>query len=111
MAGQRGKRATKATQAPHEKVLSAERSRRLKKIGDGIAPIRADEAYQIDLFQERVGLGDSALRRAERAGLKVVVVGVQRQIRGAEWLRFLAEQESGKATAADAVGEPEHVES
>jgi len=105
MAGQRAKRqAEGATHSQREKALSMERSRRLKKIGDGIAPIRADEAYQIDLFQERVGLGDNALRRAERAGLKVVCVGVQRQIRGAEWLRYLAALETAGGDQPAGVG-------
>ena len=105
MARQRARqKAEGATHSQRERALSMERSRRFKRIGDGIVPIRADEAYQIDLFQERVELGDNALRKAERAGVKVVCVGVQRQSRGAEWLRYLAALETAGGDQPAPVG-------
>lgn len=107
MAGRRAKRkAEGATQSNREKAISVERSQRLKKIADGLAPVREDEAYQIDLFQQMVGLGNRALRVAERAGLKVVCVGVQRQIRGAEWLRYLAALENAGGDQPAERGQP-----
>ena len=114
MARQAAKRKTEgSTQSTKDKGLGVEKTRRMRRIDAGLEPIREDEAYPIDVFQRRTGLGDWALRQAERAGLKVVVIGVQRHIRGHEWLRFLAEREAekgGSSDTADADADMEAIE-
>ena len=56
------------------------------------APISATESYGIAEFQKRTQLGDWALRKMKRAGLRVIHVGGRAFIRGCDWHRFLGRE-------------------
>jgi hypothetical protein len=55
--------------------------------------IRVGEAYSYEQFCHRTGLGKNSVRHAERTGLKTCLVGKRKYIRGAAWLRYLANVE------------------
>jgi hypothetical protein len=56
-------------------------------------PIRADEAYDLKEFLERVGWKRSALTAARADGLKVAEAGRRCYVRGAAWLEYLESRE------------------
>lgn len=45
------------------------------EVGAPIGVIRADESYTLEEFKRRVGFGNAALRRARRAGLRLLQEG------------------------------------
>lgn len=60
-------------------------------------PIRSDESYTIKDFQILTGLGQKAIREAERDGLQCVWVGSRKFITGTAWLAFLDAQSAKPA--------------
>ena len=53
--------------------------------------IRSDEAYSMEEFRLRAGVGDYTWRRLRRE-LPVVAIGKKRFVRGADWLDYLESQ-------------------
>lgn len=51
--------------------------------------IREDESYTIVEFCKRIGIGDYALRRYRREGLRIIAIGKKRFVLGKDWLEFL----------------------
>lgn len=54
----------------------------------GLAPIRADETYPLELFERVSGLGRTAIRMARRKGLRVLYVQRRAFVRGSDWLAY-----------------------
>ena len=51
--------------------------------------IAKDRAYSLDDFKTRNGLGDTGLRAARRAGLKVRYAHKRGFVLGADWIEYL----------------------
>jgi len=54
-----------------------------------VGVIRADEAYTLDEFKRRVGFQSAALRRARRAGLRLLREGKRKYVLGRDWIDYL----------------------
>jgi hypothetical protein len=61
---------------------------------DSADPIRSDEAYTVEQFTERTGVGRASIRHAELNGLRSCFVAKKKFIRGAAWLVFLKKCEN-----------------
>jgi hypothetical protein len=53
--------------------------------------IKADELYTLTEFKRRVGLGDSALRKARRRGLPVYREGGRAFVFGRDWIKYVTQ--------------------
>jgi hypothetical protein len=58
-----------------------------------LATIRADEVYSLEQFVLMTGLGPSAIRQAERDGLRTAFIGNRKQISGSAWLDYVRMKE------------------
>lgn len=54
-----------------------------------LGEISAGSTYPLPLFQRLTGLSVWALRQARRRGLKMVVVGRRKFVRGRDWMDYL----------------------
>jgi len=52
--------------------------------------VTADALYRLDEFQARMKMGRHAMRQARRDGLRVLYIGRQAYVRGADALEFFA---------------------
>jgi hypothetical protein len=64
-----------------------------QRLGNAPGVIREDEAYTVDEFCARTGLGRNSVSHAELDGLRTIFVGRRKYVRGAAWLAFLKERE------------------
>ena len=53
------------------------------------APVDKDCVYALELFKAITGLKTTAIRQARRAGLKILIVGRRRFVRGSDFLEYL----------------------
>jgi len=67
------------------------------------APIEPGTCYPLNDFQRRSGLGDSAMRAARRAGLKVLYLHKRPFVFGDDFIAYL--KEHGSTTANERDGE------
>ena len=51
--------------------------------------VRADELYTLDELRARLKLGDSAMRQARRAGLRLLTVGRRRYVSGRQLIEWM----------------------
>lgn len=92
----RARKAQKSRRVSKSRTPSKEELRRSAAIEDGRGVIEAGKSYHVAVFQRLTGLGDWALRKAEREGLPIRVVGVDSYVLGDDWLAHLASVEPGK---------------
>lgn len=63
-------------------------------------PIQRNTIYPLADFMSRVGLGEFAMRRARREGLRVVRMGKSVFVRGEDFIDFLNKQAEPSAVAS-----------
>jgi hypothetical protein len=80
----------------HKQEASGTEATQMANHSDALAPIRPDELYPGELFEQMTGLGRSAIREARRKGLKVLYVHARLFIRGSDWIAYC--DEHGKET-------------
>lgn len=74
---------------PHSPALKPDPQRVRAETGPPVGVIRADEAYTLEEFKRRVGFQDAALRRARRAGLRLLREGKRKYVLGRDWIDYL----------------------
>jgi hypothetical protein len=57
----------------------------------GFEPVDTNCSYTLQHFMVITGLGVAGIRKAKRRGLKILVVGRRRYVRGVDWASFLEE--------------------
>jgi hypothetical protein len=62
------------------------------------APIEPDVAYPLGNFQQRTGYGDSAMRAARRAGLRVIYLHKRCFVLGSDFIEYLKSNGADKPT-------------
>jgi len=73
-------KAKQATKTPPRRTLPGE--------------IRSDAVYTLYEFKRRSGMQDWAFRAARRKGLQVLRLGRNGYVHGADWIKFLRDQEA-----------------
>lgn len=71
--------------------------------GDMVGVISPDELYTLDAFKRRVGITESTLRSARRAGLKVSYVHKRAYVYGGDWIEYVRQSQrfAGHASTGD----------
>lgn len=74
---------------PHSSPKKPNPHRNGAETGTPVGVIRADEAYTLEEFKRRVGFQNAALRRARRAGLRLLREGKRKYVLGRDWIDYL----------------------
>jgi hypothetical protein len=59
--------------------------------------IEDNVTYPLEVFKQRAGLSDWAMRMARRKGLKVRMVGRRGYVRGSDWSNYLTQEDTQAA--------------
>lgn len=74
-------------------------ARNMASKSEALGPVRADELYALEEFQQRVGLGRGAMREARRGGLRVRYVHGRAFVLGADWMEYVGSESKEQKNA------------
>ncbi len=82
----------RAAEVRAEKKARGEQTAAKRLKPEGFDGLKSSWSIPLEEFCRRAGLGPTALRRAQRAGLVVTPVGANRFVRQADWEAYLSLQ-------------------